>query len=252
MRDSSQTYVPVLSNSAKKRFYSKCGESCIKMPSRKSGRVDPVLKLYADCPLMYTQNSDVLRGQANGSRVFLKEVNIKIGEEPFELQLACGVRIRVFYASQVKHLTVRHENSEIQPAVFKVEAENYTFSAKIKIDDTDLKASVLAMKGHQFGLISNTATTGHKLQGYTALFLLVLSWIYKANWAYTVLSRVRTMAGLYMLQPLNEVLADFEMKDEMKQMLYTFRSMLPLQLFTGVEYTQMLDSVERRVPQHVS
>jgi hypothetical protein len=247
MKTQHDSYLPMLSNTAKKRFYSKCGESSIQLPSRKTGRVDPVLKLYTDCPLMYTQNSDVLRGQANGSRVFLKEVHVKPCEVPFELELQCGVRIRVFFASQVKYITVRHENPDIKPAVFKVEAENYTFTAKMKIDDHDLRASMLPMKGHQFGLISNTATTGHKLQGYTALFLLVLCWLYKANWAYTVLSRVRTMAGLYLLQPLSEDLADFEMKDDMKEMLHTFRTMLPLTVFTSDEYDVMLLQIESKL-----
>jgi hypothetical protein len=159
----------------------------------------------------------------------------------------------VFFASQVKFISVRHENPDIQPAVFKVEAENYTFTAKMKIDDDDLKASVLPMKGRQFGLISNTATTGHKLQGYTALFLLVLFWLYKANWVYTVLSCVHTMAGLYLLQPLSDDLADFEMKEDMKEMLHTFRTMLPLKRFTEDEYGAMLASVESKViPQSVN
>jgi hypothetical protein len=248
MRDSFKSYTRVLSNSVKRRFYLTCSENNIEMPSRRSGRVDPVLKLYADCPLMYTQNSDVLRGQANGTRVSLLNVHIKTGEQPFDLQLSSGVRIRAFMASQVKHISVKHENSEMQPSVFHVEAKSYTFSAKMKIDSTDPKPSVLSMKGNQFGLISNSVTTGHKLQGYTALFLLVLDWVFKSNWVYTVLSRVRTMAGLYMLQPLSEVLEKFEMSENMKQMLHRFRSMLPLKVFTEDEYDDMLQQVERRVP----
>jgi hypothetical protein len=121
---------------------------------------------------MYMQNSDVLRGQANGSRVFLKEVHVKTGEVPFELELQCGVWIQVFSASQVNFISVRHENFNIQPAVFKVEAENYTFTAKMKIDDNDLKASMLPMKGRQFGLSATLQLQDTSFKGTQLYFFL--------------------------------------------------------------------------------
>ena len=49
------------------------------------------------------------------------------------------------------------------------------------------------------------ATTGHKLQGMSKDKLIVLSWNYSfKNWIYVVLSRVRTLSGLYLCQPIDE------------------------------------------------
>jgi len=47
------------------------------------------------------------------------------------------------------------------------------------------------------------ATTGNKLQGMTKKFLIVSSINYNtANWIYVVLSRVTSLDGLFLMQPL--------------------------------------------------
>jgi hypothetical protein len=59
-------------------------------------------------------------------------------------------------------------------------------------------------KVKQVPVNSNIATTGHKLQGMSKDVLIVNYWNYRcANWVYVVLSRVRTLAGLYLMKPLN-------------------------------------------------
>ena len=56
----------------------------------------------------------------------------------------------------------------------------------------------------QIPVNSNIATTGHKLQGMSKDILVVNSWNYRCpNWVYVVLSRVRTLAGLYLIAPLD-------------------------------------------------
>ena len=61
-----------------------------------------------------------------------------------------------------------------------------------------------AVKISQFGINSNIATTGHKLQGMTKKKLVVSSWMYSVrNWVYVVLSRVQTLDGLYLLKTLD-------------------------------------------------
>ena len=56
---------------------------------------------------------------------------------------------------------------------------------------------------------SNDGTTGHKLQGMSKKEIILLSWptgglskIFK-NWEYVVLSRVRTLSGLYLVDPID-------------------------------------------------
>ena len=95
------------------------------------------------------------------------------------------------------------------------------------------------MKGMQFRLVSNSATTGHKLQGYTAKSLLVNDWQYQANWAYVVLSRVTTMAGLYFRQKLSEDLDKYKKDKRMLKMLDKFRETVAIVNPTEQEYHDM-------------
>ena len=61
----------------------------------------------------------------------------------------------------------------------------------------------------QFPINLNDATTGHKLQGMSKDVLIITSWpkgglyaLFK-NWEYVVLSRVRTIDGLYLFEPID-------------------------------------------------
>ena len=67
MNDSLKTLVSVKSNSVKRYFYESCSKSACNHGSKGRGRVDPMLKLYSDAPIMLPQNSDVANGEANGS-----------------------------------------------------------------------------------------------------------------------------------------------------------------------------------------
>lgn len=225
MKDGAKRHVPVASNKVKKYFWENCGEDMCKLPKEGRGRVDPMLKLYKKAPMMLTQNNDVLNGQANGSRVYLKKVNAKIGEEPFVLRLDCGTRVRALFASQVQSLLMEHENEDIRPSYFQVEATKWEFQAKLTIGTEKVNVS---MKGVQFPIISNSVTTGHKLQGCTVDDILVNDWKYQKNWPYVVLSRVRTMAGLYLQTKLSEDLTKYSMSDDMLAMLQLFRDTISL------------------------
>ena len=54
----------------------------------------------------------------------------------------------------------------------------------------------------QLPINMNDATTEHKLQGMSKDKLIVVSWSFIPNWIYVVLSRVRTLKGLFLLKPL--------------------------------------------------
>ena len=62
---------------------------------------------------------------------------------------------------------------------------------------------------HQIPANSNDATTGHKLQGMSKDIIIVSSWptgglsLMFKNWEYVVLSRVRTLSGLYLVEPID-------------------------------------------------
>ena len=185
---------------------------------------------------MLTQNNDVPNGQANGSRVIVLKVICKLGEQSFPLVLECGTIIPTLFASQVESILVQHENTDILPSTFLVAQKSWHFKAKIKVGDAKIKAD---MSGNQFPIISNSATTGHKLQGCSLDELLVNAWEYKNNWAYVVLSRVRTMAGLYLQEALSEDLTKYEMPEAMTAMLAHFANTIALPPIPETIYTTM-------------
>ena len=92
------------------------------------------------------------------------------------------------------------------------------------------------MKGKQFPIISNSATTGHKLQGCTLAELAVFEQFYKQNWMYVVLSRVRTMKGLYLAEPLAHDLDKYAMSAKMKDMIADFETRIGMELYTENQY----------------
>ena len=61
----------------------------------------------------------------------------------------------------------------------------------------------------QFPVNLNDATTGHKLQGMSKDVVIVTSWPkggtakWFKNWEYVVLSRVRKLSGLYLLEAID-------------------------------------------------
>ena len=83
--------------------------------------------------------------------------------------------------------------------------------------DDDLRLTIGSVSFTQFAVNSNVATTGHKLQGMSKDALIVNSWNYGfANWIYVVLSRVRTLSGLYLCAPL-DMNKSFKVPDKLIQ-----------------------------------
>ena len=81
----------------------------------------------------------------------------------------------------------------------------------------------------QFLLNLNNATTGHKLQGMSIDNMIIPAFPNKKlralfkNWEYVVLSRVRTLNGLYLLEKLDEN-ESFEPSDDFKKFLVRARA----------------------------
>ena len=95
------------------------------------------------------------------------------------------------------------------------------------------------MKGTQFPIISNSATTGHKLQGCTVDEVLVNDWHYSANWAYVVLSRVKKMSGLMLKKYLTTDLSKYEKPKEMKKMLQVFKERFEVKMLSQGNYKKL-------------
>jgi hypothetical protein len=218
-----------LSNPLLPAFYQNCGEDDIKM---ELGRMDPVLRLYPGCPLMMTQNHDVPKGEANGTTAECNRLFLKHGEMPTFTRLKIGseyVHVQSCRACQVDHIELRHCNDRIQPNIFKLKPETYTFQATLSmpamLNDTAAISTKAKMRAVQLPLVSNTATTGHKLQGATIVDLFVHAWNYTCpNWVYVTLSRVRTMDGLIFRKPIKRSPEAFKVPSQLVIFLERMRS----------------------------
>ena len=107
----------------------------------------------------------------------------------------------------------------------------------MRIDGKDREK--IGMKATQFPIVINNATTGHKLQGSSVDQLFVHEWQYTTNWAYVVLSRVRTLKGLYMRKALNRNLSKYKVPEKLTKMLDRMRKAAPAPL-TDSDYEQIL------------
>jgi len=117
------------------------------------------------------------------------------------------------------------------PRFFKLKPQTFSSVVKFPIsrDCDDLTLSLGNVSITQFAVNSTIATTGHKLQGMSKDSLIVNSWNYRfANWIYVVLSRVRTLSGLYLCKALDlhkqfkvpEKLIQFEQRMKAKELQF--------------------------------
>ena len=98
-----------------------------------------------------------------------------------------------------------------------------TFNVKYPIVEFGRKMTVDAgMTFSYFPVVSNHATTGHKLQGKSMDQLVIAQWSKVRNWAYVVLSRVRTLEGLFLTEPIPSNI-DFKPPSEYLAMMIRLR-----------------------------
>jgi hypothetical protein len=246
--DAKTPFVPITSNAIRKYLYEQCGEDdCSGGNYNDGSRVDPVLKLYKGAPFMMTKNKDVGNGQANGSCVTIRDVTMKPNESPFQLRLHNGTTILAAFANQVATVNVQHVNPKIRPSTCNVTMETHTFYCRLK-PEVDNSRSIVRMHGKQFPLVSNSATTGHKLQGATLKTLYVSKWIYKKNWAYVVLSRVTQLDGLYLKEPLLPTLQKYAKPEEVKTMLQDLVRNKGCEMLGPIEYHNLLYQTRDALP----
>ena len=109
-----------------------------------------------------------------------------------------NIPVKAVLASQVQEIVLSHVNDRIRPNVFTLSPKQYTsLKARIPTPEplrtTQDQKDLIPLRFCQLPVILNNATTGHKLQGSSVDNLFVHQWKYVQNWAYVVLSRVRTM-----------------------------------------------------------
>jgi hypothetical protein len=118
--------------------------------------------------------------------------------------------------------------NEMRSQKFKLEPEQCSPKISIKRYNTSSKKVEFCCKMIQIPANINDATTGHKLQGMSKDVIVVSSWptgglatMFK-NWEYVVLSRVRTLSGLYLVEPI-DMDKSFKPSSELKKYIENAR-----------------------------
>jgi len=174
-------------------FWTICADNNV--ISKAGETIDPSLKLFYGCPLMITSNCGVTKNVQQGSIVNYIGIRWKNGYGPKEEEYF-GYKLMTGLVTEVDALYVRTSGG------ITVEIKPYTFSVIIKFPDTD--DDIRGLTVQQFGVKLAVAESVEMLQGLTKDIVIVT----EPNkqdifWLYVVLSRVTTLRGLYLLQPLD-------------------------------------------------
>ena len=153
--------------------------------------MDPLWKLYKGCQLKLVFNNNVRHGEANGTTVTLISICLKPNIVPIQIIIG-KLPVKAIYASQVVSIVLKHNKIKKYPNTFQLEPIEFHITTRIlrpkllqmKEDDREM----VKMKATQLPVISNQATTGHKLQGASINQLFVNNWNYTTNWPYVVFS----------------------------------------------------------------
>ena len=163
---------------------------------------------------MLAFNNNVRHGEANGTAVTLISICLKPNIIPIQI-IVSKLPVEAIYASQVISIVLKHNNPKIIPNRFQLEPIEFRITARIlnpkllQMKEDDHK--MVKMKATQLPVISNQATTGHKLQGASINQLFVNNWNYTTNWPYIVLSQLQSSKDLYLHNKLGTDLTKYAM-----------------------------------------
>ena len=176
---------------------------------------------------MYTENDDVPNGIANGTLCHLLKVvlHANVIENDFKIMNLDGYYVRSIDASKVDYLLCKFSDSD---QTFHVSAKHVACKVDMPIDliDGEKMRKTVDVTVNRFPVLINYATTGHKLQGQTKTSLFISEWHYGANWPYVVLSRVKTLKGLFLRIPIR-IKHSFAWDNRLVQMLIRMRQKTP-------------------------
>ena len=185
------------------------------------GRFSPMLRLHPMVDLMITVNLDVGNTLANGTQGKVKRVILKPSQNPHRQRIDEHT-VDCVCASQVDHLLLLANGKEhkIAPMKYSSVKANYTLPQHWQLGNT---TSTMHVSANQLPLMSNAATTGHKLQGSSLDAAYVPDWNYSVNWPYVVISRVRSLRGLFIGKKLDPT-KDYSVPVELQRLMRFFHS----------------------------
>jgi hypothetical protein len=155
-------------------------------------------------------NTDVSKGVANGTFSCLEDIILHQSAKIRVVRISETVSVHAVYADEVKCLILKHRlgNWKKRKLFHKLPTGCFPLvpfksSSRFRLEGTLTTISVL-----QFPCVLALVLTGHKVQGQTLESIIIgaISNQYKLGgqgWLYVVLSRVRTLNGLFTFVKLN-------------------------------------------------
>ena len=211
-----------LSFNQRRVLFEECPEGKCKSSGNKY--YDPLLCLFSNCHMMANDNFDVSNGIATGSIGHFKKIRLKHGAQLVPIQLH-GYWVYSVDIGDVEWLELEWYDSKFEGR-FRLRPTNPTCTVDYPVIEMGVKKFIkVGIKMTVFPANLNHATTGHKLQGKSMDELVIVEWSKKdsAKWAYVAISRVRTLNGLYLLEPIPEDI-DFTPDLEYLEMMERMRS----------------------------
>ena len=210
-----------LSFNQRKILFEECPEGDCKNSSNKY--FDPLLCLFYNCQLICNDNKDVANGIANGSTALFKKLHLEPGAKLVPTKMH-GCWVYAVDIGQVQSIELEWHKCKFEGR-FRLKPETPTCTVNFPVmvlgKKTYFKAKI---KLQCLPVNLNHATTGHKLQGKSVDEIVIVEWSTNnaKKWAYVVISRVRTLDGLFLLKPIPEDI-DFQPDEKYTEMMERLR-----------------------------
>ena len=153
---------------------------------------------------MVSTNDNKNLGAVKGTTAKFLGVKLK-KEKNMKVEIWNGYKVYTVEANDVEFILCEHtKKNEDEPSrTFKLPPKIFHVTVKFPLGTSNKFLNLEKSRILMFPVNNDLATTGHKLQGMTKMFLIVSSINYNtANWIYVVLSRVTSLDGLFLMQPL--------------------------------------------------
>jgi hypothetical protein len=208
----------------RKTLFEECSEAdCRKGTSHFCA---PLLCLFSGCQLMVTLNQDVVHGIANGTTCYFWKL-VRKEDSILQKVKMNGCWVHAISMEAVEYIELEWLDCDHHVGKFRLEPIKGAFSVKYPISEFGLNSRIQASIEMQYlPVIVNHATTGHKLQGKTVEKLVIAEWSKVKNWAYVVLSRVKTLKGLFLVKPIPDDIDFAPEGDYLDMMTYLRQNIL--------------------------
>jgi hypothetical protein len=161
-------------------------------------KVDPCLKLIKGCAIMVNQNIDRKQGIVKGAMGNFAGVKWKTGKTP-HIEDYHGYKVYCAEPDDIEYMVIKMKTEQ---KYIKLDFQEMPVS--IKFPGCNNKNVLKGYHIKQFPINLALAINGHKLQGMTVDILILSEINLTSNWLYVLLSRVTTLEGLFLMEPLRK------------------------------------------------